>query len=74
MSVPTAPVNDARDEKKRATTLRWVVTICALALVFDGYDLVVYGTVVPVLLRDPSHIGAVSPNSPGSWGVTPSWG
>jgi AAHS family benzoate transporter-like MFS transporter len=37
-----------------------VVSICTLALIFDGYDLVVYGTIVPVLLGDPSQIGPVS--------------
>lgn len=47
---------------------RWVVLIAAVALVFDGYDLVVYGTVVPTLLRDPSQIGALSPASAGALG------
>lgn len=28
-------------------TVRWVMAIAAAALLFDGYDLVVYGTVVP---------------------------
>jgi hypothetical protein len=32
------------------TTLR-VVAICFAAIVFDGYDLIVYGTVVPALLE-----------------------
>lgn len=49
-------------------TVSWVVALCALALVFDGYDLVVYGTVVPVLLGDPSHLGAITPGEAGRLG------
>ena len=30
-------------------------------MIFDGYDLVVYGAVVPTFLRDPSQTGHVSP-------------
>ncbi|MFD2473499.1 MFS transporter [Amycolatopsis silviterrae] len=29
---------------------RWILLICCLTVVFDGYDLIVYGTVVPDLL------------------------
>jgi len=32
------------------TSLR-VVAICFSSIVFDGYDLIVYGTVVPALLE-----------------------
>lgn len=35
--------------------------LATLGLVFDGYDLVVYGVVVPAFLRDDSHIGPVTP-------------
>ena len=35
---------------------------------FDGYDLVVYGTVVSTFLRDPSQIGAVDPALAGALG------
>jgi len=41
----------------RSSTVAWVVVIAALALVFDGYDLVVYGTVVSGLLADPTQLG-----------------
>lgn len=42
-----------------ATTLRtrpaWLVTLlCWLIVVFDGYDLIVYGTTIPALLDEPS--------------------
>ncbi|WGY03037.1 MFS transporter [Nocardioides sp. QY071] len=57
---PTAP-GDRR-------TVAWVVALCAAALVFDGYDLVVYGTVVPVLLGDPSQLGTITPAAAGRLG------
>ena len=37
-------------------------------MIFDGYDLVVYGAVVPTFLRDPSQIGHVSPAMAGALG------
>ncbi len=55
-------------EKRRRRSLGWVVFLSAAALVFDGYDLVVYGTVVPVLLADPSHLGAITPEQAGTLG------
>jgi AAHS family benzoate transporter-like MFS transporter len=58
------PEQDAR----RRRTISWVVFLSAAALVFDGYDLVVYGTVVPVLLADPSHLGTVTPGQAGTLG------
>ncbi|GHB83150.1 benzoate transporter [Streptomyces umbrinus] len=61
------PQHRALDPRHRAT-LRWVVAITAVTLVFDGYDLVVYGAVVPVLLRDPSQIGALTPTQAGALG------
>lgn len=56
-------------ETRSMHPLRWlVVGLCGLALVFDGYDLVVYGTVVPVLLGDPSQLGQLSPAQAGTLG------
>lgn len=49
-------------------TVRWVMAIAAAALLFDGYDLVVYGTVVPSLLRDPSQLGAIDAAQAGALG------
>ncbi|MCF3938081.1 aromatic acid/H+ symport family MFS transporter [Gordonia sp. Z-3] len=46
----------------------WVVTLAAIAIVFDGYDLVVYGTVLPTLLDDPSQLGELSPGTAGALG------
>ncbi|GHE91160.1 benzoate transporter [Amycolatopsis deserti] len=39
-----------------------------IALVFDGYDLVVYGTVLPTLLADPAQLGHISPGQAGALG------
>jgi AAHS family benzoate transporter-like MFS transporter len=38
----------------RAHAGMWVVAICFVTIVFDGYDLIVYGAVVPSLLRHPT--------------------
>lgn len=64
MATPSDPGQDAR----RMRTVIWVVTLATLGLVFDGYDLVVYGAVVSTFLRDPSHIGAVTPAMAGVLG------
>jgi AAHS family benzoate transporter-like MFS transporter len=57
---------------KEAHTANWVALIICTALVFDGYDLVVYGTVLPGLLADPSQIGsfdAAAAGLLGSWAL-----
>lgn len=33
--------------RKRRSTIIWVIAICFVGLIFDGYDLVVYGAVLP---------------------------
>jgi AAHS family benzoate transporter-like MFS transporter len=37
----------------------WVLGICLASIVFEGYDLVAYGTALPTMLADPA------------WGLTP---
>ncbi|MGO4957580.1 MFS transporter [Luteococcus sp. Sow4_B9] len=56
------------DAPLRRSSVFWVVLISAIAIIFDGYDLVIYGTVVPTFLADPSHIGHVSPQVAGQLG------
>jgi MFS transporter, AAHS family, benzoate transport protein len=63
-----APASDAARDAQRLRTVIWVVGLATLGLVFDGYDLVVYGTVVSTFLRDPSHIGNVTPATAGALG------
>lgn len=55
-------------ETRRRRTLLWVVGLSTAAMIFDGYDLVVYGTVVPILLADATQLGAVSPQHAGALG------
>ena len=60
--------SDPRVDARRRRTVVWVVGLATLGLIFDGYDLVVYGAVVPTFLRDPSQIGHVSPAMAGALG------
>jgi len=53
--------NPQSAEARRLRTVTWVVVLATLGLIFDGYDLVVYGAVVSTFLRDPSQIGNVTP-------------
>ena len=48
-------------DAKRLRTLIWIVSLATVGFMFDGYDLVVYGTVVSTFLRDPNQIGPVDP-------------
>jgi MFS transporter, AAHS family, benzoate transport protein len=55
-------------ERRRRRSVFWVVALSTAALVFDGYDLVIYGTVVPTLLADPEQLGAMTPARAGTLG------
>src|SRR5213076_2786043 len=59
---------DSTLDARRRRTVVWIVTLATVGLIFDGYDLVVYGTVVSTFLRDPSHIGNVTPAIAGALG------
>jgi len=48
----TIQVNQVIDESKYNSFHLRVVVLCLFVIICDGYDLVVYGTVVPVLMRD----------------------
>src|SRR5262252_2010155 len=63
---PTTTHSDV-DARRRSTVI-WVVALATVGLIFDGYDLVVYGTVVSTFLRDASHIGTVTPATAGMLG------
>ncbi|HYU83882.1 MAG TPA: MFS transporter, partial [Kribbellaceae bacterium] len=55
----------------RSRTGLWVVAICFVTIVFDGYDLIVYGAVVPSLLQHPTwHITPGEAGSIGSYALT----
>jgi MFS transporter, AAHS family, benzoate transport protein len=59
---------DLSQQARRARTVIWVVALATVGLIFDGYDLVVYGTVVSGFLRDASQIGNVTPATAGALG------
>ena len=65
-----------QDTRRRRTVL-WVVSLATVGLIFDGYDLVVYGAVVSTFLKDPSQLGEVAPamaGTLGSYALLTSWG
>ena len=49
-----AMANSAR-EAKQVRTVVWVMSLALVGLLFDGYDLVVYGACVSTFLRDPTQ-------------------
>ena len=58
----------ADNEALRMKTVWWILCLATVGLIFDGYDLVVYGAVVSTFLRDASHIGTVTPPIAGALG------
>lgn len=56
-----------KSDKHRMSVLG-VVAIMFLTMVFDGYDIVVYGAILPTLLNEPHHIGQLSPAVAGTLG------
>lgn len=49
-------------------TVYLVLAVVGISILFDGYDLVIYGAVLSTLLNDPSHIGQLSPAIAGTLG------
>jgi AAHS family benzoate transporter-like MFS transporter len=67
-TTPAAPISSTEQQTRRRHTIRWVTLIGFLGLLFDGYDLVVYGILVPGFLRDPSQLGEMTPATAGAIG------
>ena len=61
---PTAIIADGKFNKFHLSLLIWGLIL----IVFDGYDIVIYGTVVPVLIKD-WHLNAVQAGALGSYGL-----
>lgn len=55
-------------QRKRNSTLLWVAGIALVGLIFDGYDLVVYGSVLKHFIAEPNLIGEVTKQSGGTLG------
>lgn len=62
------PELDPASEAKRRRSVTWVVSLATVGLIFDGYDLVVYGVVLPMFREDPSLIGPVDEATAGLLG------
>jgi AAHS family benzoate transporter-like MFS transporter len=58
----------AEKDRRRRNTVVWVVSLATAGLIFDGYDLVVFGTVVSTFLRNPAELGQLDPASAGALG------
>ena len=63
-----SPEKTSEQDARRMHTVWWVLTLATVGLIFDGYDLVVYGAVVSTFLRDATQIGTVTPPIAGALG------
>lgn len=66
MSITPAP--NVWESPAHRRTVYGVLAVVALSILFDGYDLVVYGAVLPTLMNDPSQIGALGAAQAGALG------
>ncbi|MEI2764592.1 MAG: MFS transporter [Dermatophilaceae bacterium] len=67
-AAPAALLADPALEAKRRRTVLWVVAIATVGLIFDGYDLVVYGVILPMFTKNPGLIGPVDATTGGLLG------
>lgn len=67
-AVTTVAMADAAREAKQMRTVVWVISLALVGLLFDGYNLVVYGACVSTFLRDPTQLGVVTPATAGQLG------
>lgn len=68
MTMDAPLTSDAAREAKQWKTVLWVASLSLFGLIFDGYDLVVYGACVSTFLRDPTQLGEVTPAIAGALG------
>lgn len=59
---------DVWQSPKHRRTVYLVLAVVGISILFDGYDLVIYGAVLSSLLNDPTQIGALSPAVAGTLG------
>jgi AAHS family benzoate transporter-like MFS transporter len=67
-AVIAVPMADSTREAKQMRTVVWVISLALVGLLFDGYDLVVYGACVSTFLRDATQLGVVTPAIAGQLG------
>ena len=68
MTEKTAPAADVWESPAHKRTVYGVLAVVALAILFDGYDLVVYGAILPSLMADPGQIGPLGAAQAGALG------
>ena len=49
-------------------TVYLILAVVGISILFDGYDLVIYGAVLSSLLNDPNQLGELSPAMAGTLG------
>jgi AAHS family benzoate transporter-like MFS transporter len=64
-------LDTAHDRPRGRSAGLWVVAICLVTIIFDGYDLIVYGTVVPALTAPGSewHLSLAQAGALGSYAL-----
>ena len=64
-------LDTAHDRPRGRSAGLWVVAICLVTIIFDGYDLIVYGTVVPALTAPSSewHLSLPQAGALGSYAL-----
>jgi AAHS family benzoate transporter-like MFS transporter len=67
-AVSAVAMADSTRETKQMRTVVWVMSLALVGLLFDGYDLVVYGACVSTFLRDATQLGVVTPAIAGQLG------
>lgn len=64
----TSPVTKTWESPAHRRTVYGVLAVVALSILFDGYDLVIYGAILPTLMSDPSQIGELGAAQAGALG------
>ncbi|MEI2731276.1 MAG: MFS transporter [Dermatophilaceae bacterium] len=67
-ATPRSSTTDTAMDAKRRKTVTWVVALATLGLIFDGYDLVVYGVILPLFTKNANLIGPVDATTGGLLG------
>ena len=64
----TSPATTVWESPAHRRTVYGVLAVVALSILFDGYDLVIYGAILPTLMADPSQIGELGAAQAGALG------
>lgn len=64
----TTPATNVWESPAHRRTVYGVLAVVALSILFDGYDLVIYGAILPTLLDDPTQIGELGAAQAGALG------